>query len=109
MMCRSEVELRRSEEQRQGRRLSDEYRCQRMSVGGIRARATVSASPGRRSGLGRMERGMQPGWIVRERGTRLEWLGGKSLATWVGAALAGKGCRTTVTLERSDEQRHGRR
>ena len=52
---------------------------------------------------------MQPGWIARERGTRLEWFGGESLANWVGAALAGKGCRTTVALERSEEQRHGRR
>ena len=35
------------DEQRQVRRLSDEHRCRRMTVGGVRARATVSASPGR--------------------------------------------------------------
>ena len=108
-MCRSEVELRRSEEQCHGRRMSDEHRCRRNNVGGIRARATVSASPGRGSGLGRMERGMQPGCIVREKGTRLEWFGSKSLSNQIGAALAGKGCRTTAALEWSEEQRHGRR
>ena len=89
--------------------MSDEHGCRRMTVGRIRALATVSASSGRGSVVGRMERGTQPGWIARERGTRLEWFGSKSLANWVGAALAGKGFRTTVALERSEEQRHGRR
>ena len=86
--------------------MSDEHGCRRMTVGRIRALATVSASSGRGSVVGRMERGTQPGWIARERGTRFE---SKSLANWVGAALAVTGCRTTVALERSEEQRHGRR
>ena len=79
--------LRRSEEERQGRRLRDEHRCRRTIRVGITLRATVRA--GRGSGQGR-----------RARGTQLGWIGSETVpATWVGVALAGMGagvCRTAV-------------
>ena len=88
----TKVALRRSEEQRHGRRLSDKHRY-RLTVGvGIMLRATVRASQG--SGQGR-----------RARGTQLGWIGSETVpATWVGVALAGMGAgvyRTAVASPRA--------
>ena len=84
MEYRTTVALRWSEEQRHGRRLSDEHSCRRTIGVGITARATVRA--GRESGQGR-----------RERGTHLGWIGSETVATTVELAGIGAGvCRTAV-------------